>query len=72
MRSQVRGRDAPFESLTSWQCLSMGGLLAADTFLAMVNSRPDKAAPLWPKIIACLAFDTPVCVFYLAKIWHAH
>ncbi|KIJ57129.1 hypothetical protein M422DRAFT_773813 [Sphaerobolus stellatus SS14] len=38
---------------------SMGGLLAADTFLAMANSRPDPAAPLWPRIIACLAFDTP-------------
>ncbi|KAF8592227.1 hypothetical protein K439DRAFT_1626236 [Ramaria rubella] len=38
---------------------SMGGLLAADTFIAMANSRPDKSAPLWPRIIACLAFDTP-------------
>ncbi|KAG1783133.1 hypothetical protein EV702DRAFT_1191570 [Suillus placidus] len=39
---------------------SMGGLLAADALLAFVNSRPDKNAPLWPKIIACIAFDTPV------------
>ncbi|GJJ07064.1 hypothetical protein Clacol_001263 [Clathrus columnatus] len=38
---------------------SMGGLLAADTFLAMAHARPDKTAPLWPRIIACLAFDTP-------------
>lgn len=38
----------------------MGGLLAADTLLAMVYSRPDKQAPLWPRIIACIAFDTPV------------
>ncbi|KAF8497348.1 hypothetical protein JB92DRAFT_2745657 [Gautieria morchelliformis] len=38
---------------------SMGGLLAADTFLAMANSRPEKSAPLWPRIIACIAFDTP-------------
>ncbi|KAG2156219.1 hypothetical protein DEU56DRAFT_225034 [Suillus clintonianus] len=38
---------------------SMGGLLAADALLAFVNSRPDKDAPLWPKIIACIAFDTP-------------
>lgn len=44
-------------------CHSMGGLLAADTLLEMVNSRPDKEAPLWPKIIACLAFDTPVRAF---------
>lgn len=43
----------------------MGGLLAADTFLEMANSRPDKTAPLWPKIIACLAFDTPVCSILL-------
>jgi len=39
---------------------SMGGLLAADTLLAIANSRPDKEAPLWPRIIACIAFDTPV------------
>ncbi|KAG1907023.1 uncharacterized protein F5891DRAFT_1181324 [Suillus fuscotomentosus] len=38
---------------------SMGGLLAADALLAFVNSRPDKNAPLWPNIIACIAFDTP-------------
>ena len=39
---------------------SMGGLLAADSLIGMVNSRPDKLAPLWPKIVACIAFDTPV------------
>jgi len=38
---------------------SMGGLLAADTLLAIANSRPDREAPLWPRIIACIAFDTP-------------
>ncbi|ESK94423.1 catalytic protein [Moniliophthora roreri MCA 2997] len=38
---------------------SMGGLLAADTILEFVKSRPDPHAPLWPKIIACIAFDTP-------------
>lgn len=42
----------------------MGGLLAADTLLAMVHSRPDKDAPLWPRIIACIAFDTPVRQFW--------
>lgn len=46
---------------------SMGGLLAADTFLAMADSRPDKTAPLWPKIVACLAFDTPVCAATLSQ-----
>jgi len=34
----------------------MGGLLIADTLLAMADSRPDKEAPLWPKIIAVIAF----------------
>jgi hypothetical protein len=38
---------------------SMGGLLAADTLLEFIKSRPDHKAPLWPKIVACLAFDTP-------------
>ena len=38
----------------------MGGLLAADTLRAFVDSRPDKDAPLWPKIVACIAYDTPV------------
>ncbi|KIY49363.1 hypothetical protein FISHEDRAFT_65369 [Fistulina hepatica ATCC 64428] len=38
---------------------SMGGLLAADTLHEFVTSRPDRAAPLWPKIIACIAYDTP-------------
>ena len=38
----------------------MGGLLAADTLLEIANSRPDSQAPLWPRIVACIAFDTPV------------
>ncbi|THV08377.1 hypothetical protein K435DRAFT_740428 [Dendrothele bispora CBS 962.96] len=38
---------------------SMGGLLAADSLLEFVKSRPDKSAPIWPNIIACIAFDTP-------------
>ncbi|KAJ2931740.1 hypothetical protein H1R20_g5359, partial [Candolleomyces eurysporus] len=38
---------------------SMGGLLAADSLREFVGSRPDEKSPLWPKIIACLAFDTP-------------
>lgn len=38
----------------------MGGLLIADTLLEMFHSRPDKDAPLWPKIIAVIAYDTPV------------
>jgi hypothetical protein len=39
---------------------SMGGLLIADTLIAMHKSRPDPKAPLWPRIIALVAFDTPV------------
>ncbi|KAI0268345.1 hypothetical protein BC834DRAFT_688066 [Gloeopeniophorella convolvens] len=38
---------------------SMGGLLAADSTYAFINTRPDTDAPLWPNIVACLAFDTP-------------
>lgn len=39
---------------------SMGGLLAADALAEFVNTRPDKHAPLWPNIVACIAYDTPV------------
>ena len=39
---------------------SMGGLLAADSLREFMRTRPDQSAPLWPKIIACIAFDTPV------------
>ncbi|KAJ7180281.1 hypothetical protein C8R43DRAFT_1084241 [Mycena crocata] len=38
---------------------SMGGLLAADTLQEFAKGRPDAQAPLWPKIVACIAFDTP-------------
>ncbi|TFK22337.1 hypothetical protein FA15DRAFT_671630 [Coprinopsis marcescibilis] len=38
---------------------SMGGLLAADSLREFVKSRPDKQCPLWPNIIALIAFDTP-------------
>ncbi|KAI9001402.1 hypothetical protein BD414DRAFT_431911 [Trametes punicea] len=38
---------------------SMGGLLAADALIEFVNTRPDSLAPLWPNIVACIAFDTP-------------
>ena len=37
----------------------MGGLLIADATLAIADSRLEKTAPLWPRIIACIAFDTP-------------
>jgi len=36
---------------------SMGGLLAADTLRGFVNSSQDGV--LWPKIIACISYDTP-------------
>ncbi|KZT13086.1 uncharacterized protein LAESUDRAFT_690248 [Laetiporus sulphureus 93-53] len=38
---------------------SMGGLLAADTLIEFVRTRPDPLAPLWPNIVACISFDTP-------------
>lgn len=38
----------------------MGGLLAADALIEFVRTRPDKLAPLWPNIVACIAYDTPV------------
>ncbi|KAJ7765059.1 hypothetical protein DFH07DRAFT_737928 [Mycena maculata] len=38
---------------------SMGGLLAADTLQEFIKSRPDPKAPLWPHIVALIAFDTP-------------
>lgn len=37
----------------------MGGLLAADALIEFVRTRPDQSAPLWPNIVACLAYDTP-------------
>ena len=42
------------------ELFSMGGLLAADSLREFVNTRLDKTVPLWPKIIACIAYDTPV------------
>ncbi|KAI9466936.1 hypothetical protein BJY52DRAFT_1110271 [Lactarius psammicola] len=38
---------------------SMGGLLAADSIYEFIHTRPDTDAPLWPNVVACLAFDTP-------------
>ncbi|KAI5117869.1 hypothetical protein M0805_006571 [Coniferiporia weirii] len=38
---------------------SMGGLIAVDTLIGVVASRKDKETLLWPRIIACIAMDTP-------------
>jgi hypothetical protein len=38
----------------------MGGLLVADSVYEFIHTRPDTDAPLWPNVVACLAFDTPV------------
>ena len=38
----------------------MGGLLAADSLIEFARTRPDPRAPLWPNIVACIAYDTPV------------
>jgi len=37
----------------------MGGLLIADTLLAIIRTRANASAPIWPNIVACIAFDTP-------------
>jgi len=43
----------------------MGGLLAADTILELVRPhREGKAASIWPTVVACIAFDTPVSYCY--------
>lgn len=61
VRAQVRNaNETVLFTSTLTTLLSMGGLLAADTFLAIAHARPDKTAPLWPRIVACIAFDTPV------------
>lgn len=39
---------------------SMGGFLAADSLIEFVKTLPDKFCPLWPNIVACITFDTPV------------
>ncbi|KAF8628712.1 hypothetical protein AX17_005935 [Amanita inopinata Kibby_2008] len=36
----------------------MGGLLAADTLLELAKSHRDTSS-LWPRIVACISFDTP-------------
>lgn len=46
---------------------SMGGLLAADSLLELARPyREGKAASLWPRIVACLSFDTPVSYDYFS------
>lgn len=45
----------------------MGGLLAADSLLEFLKTRPDQEAPLWPNIVACIAFDTPVSITILSS-----
>jgi pimeloyl-ACP methyl ester carboxylesterase len=42
---------------------SMGGLVVADALLAIQKMQTDDG-PLWPRIIALLAFDTPVRNFH--------
>lgn len=54
--------STPLFSLSSLRprYTSMGGLLVADALIEFVRTRPDPSAPLWPNIVACIAFDTPV------------
>ena len=46
----------------------MGGLLVADSIYEFIHTRPDTDAPLWPNVVACLAFDTPVLLLSFAEI----
>ena len=39
---------------------SMGGLLIADSVLRMQAHKQQPSEPLWPRVIAVIAFDTPV------------
>lgn len=49
----------------------MGGLLAADSLLELARPyRKGKAASLWPRIVACLSFDTPVSYSYFSSQAH--
>ena len=47
----------------------MGGLLAADSVYEFIHTRPDTDAPLWPNVVACLAFDTPVIALIFCWIF---
>jgi hypothetical protein len=39
---------------------SMGGLLAADSILKVARPFRDEEVWIWPRIVACVSFDTPV------------
>lgn len=60
MRTQVRFCQWRSSHGMNSGSSSMGGLLAADALIEFVRTRPDSTAPLWPNIVACIAFDTPV------------
>ena len=47
--------------LTRTRLTSIGGLVAADALIGFAQKRPDARSPLFPRIIACLSYDTPVC-----------
>jgi hypothetical protein len=38
----------------------MGGLLLADAIISIKAHAADPGAPLWPRVVALIAFDTPV------------
>ena len=51
--------------------ISMGGLIAADALIRVADSNGGvDANNMWPSIVGCLAFDTPVCdeLFFLVYV----
>lgn len=69
MWAQVRDHYHILRAFIETLGASMGGLLAADTLREFVRTRPDQSAPLWPNIVACFAFDTPVSQAYISCIF---
>jgi len=63
LRNLVRAKEAAYGCIGKAKVVlcghSMGGLIAADALRLFVQSRQHPNAPLWPRIIACLGFDTP-------------
>jgi hypothetical protein len=40
-------------------CHSMGGIVAVDSLLSMIDEQSPSGKPLWPEILGIIAYDTP-------------